>query len=54
LGKYITTSHTLTLFYTHGVGIDGEEGGERREEEDGRGEGDDQVEKSKKAGKVIE
>jgi hypothetical protein len=32
LGKYITTFHILTLFYTHGVGIDGEEGGERREE----------------------
>ncbi len=50
MGKYITTSHTLTLFYTHGVGIDGEEGGERREDE--RGEGDQQVEESKKAGKV--
>ncbi len=54
MGKYITAFHTLTLFYTHRVGIDGEEGGERREEEDGRGEGDDQVEESKKAGKVIE
>ena len=52
MGKYITTFHTLTLFYTHGVGIDGEEGGERREDE--RGEGDQQVEESRKAGKVIE
>jgi hypothetical protein len=51
LGKNIYF-HILTLFYTHGVGINGEEGGERREDE--RGKGDQQVEESKKAGKVID